>query len=70
MASNSVKFNIEIGGTAYTGIAQLSEAMDDLNVKVNKTQGLLDMFGEKALGLNAITDIIGFLCSSWVPPSR
>ena len=35
MASNSVKFNIEIGGTAYTGIAQLSEAMDDLK-KGNK----------------------------------
>lgn len=64
MASNSVKFNIEIDGTAYTGIAQLSEAMDDLNVKVNKTQGLLDMFGEKALGLNAITDIIGKVSSA------
>ena len=64
MASNSVKFNIEIGGTAYTGIAQLSEAMDDLNVKVNKTQGLLGMFGEKALGLNAITDIVGKVSSA------
>lgn len=59
MANNSVKFNIEIGGTAYAGVAQLSEAMDDLNVKVNKTQGLLDMFGEKALGFNAITDFAG-----------
>ncbi len=43
MASNSVKFNIEIGGTAYTGVAQLSEAMDDLSVKVNKTQGTVSL---------------------------
>ncbi|GEM_PF-1875841 len=58
MASNSVKFNIEIGGTAYTGIAQLSEAMDDLSVKVNKTQGAFNTLGDAGLRFNAITDFI------------
>jgi len=64
MASNSVKFNIEIGGTAYTGIAQLSEAMDDLSVKVNKTQGLFKSFGAAALGFNAAIDFVGKVSSA------
>lgn len=43
MANNIVSFNIEIDGTAYTGVAQLSEAMDDQNVKENKTQGTVSL---------------------------
>ena len=58
MANNIVSFNIEIDGTAYKGVAQLSEAMDDLSVKVNKTQGLFKSFGDTALSLNAIADIV------------
>ena len=64
MASNSVKFNIEIGGTAYTGVAQLSEAMDDLNVKVNKTQGAFKSFGNSAFRANAIADVFGKVSSA------
>ncbi len=64
MASNSVNFNIEIGGTAYTGIAQLSEAMDDLNVKVNKTQGAFKTLGDAAFRANAIADVFGKVSSA------
>lgn len=64
MASNTVSFNIEIGGTAYKGVAQLSEAMDDLNVKVNKTQGAFKSFGNSAFRANAIADVFGKVSSA------
>ena len=64
MASNSIEFSINIDGTAYQGIAKISEAMNDLNVKVNKTQGLFKSFGDAALGFNAAIDFIGKVSSA------
>lgn len=64
MANNTVSFNIEIGGTAYKGVAQLSEAMNDLNVKINKTQGAFKSFGNSAFRANAIADVFGKVSSA------
>lgn len=64
MASNSIEFSINIDGTAYQGIAKISEAMNDLNVKVNKTQGAFKTLGDAAFRVNAISDVFGKMSSA------
>ena len=64
MASNSIEFSINIDGTAYQGIAKISEAMNDLNVKVNKTQGAFKTLGDAAFRANAIADVFGKVSSA------
>lgn len=65
MASNSIEFSINIDGTAYQGIAKISEAMNDLNVKVNKTQGAFKTLGDAAFRVNAIADVFGKMSSAF-----
>lgn len=65
MASNSIEFSINIDGTAYQGIAKISEAMNDLNVKVNKTQGAFKTLGDAAFRVNAISDVFGKMSSAF-----
>ncbi|MBO7337288.1 MAG: hypothetical protein ILP23_06490 [Paludibacteraceae bacterium] len=65
MASNSIEFSINIDGTAYQGIAKISEVMNDLNVKVNKTQGAFKTLGDAAFRANAIADVFGKMSSAF-----
>lgn len=65
MARNSIEFSINIDGTAYQGIAKISEAMNDLNVKVNKTQGAFKTLGDAAFRVNAIADVFGKMSSAF-----
>lgn len=37
MASNSIEFSINIGGTAYQGIAKISEAKDERHIPFSMT---------------------------------
>ena len=41
MANNVINFTINLGGTAYTGIAQIDRALNSVNANAKKTDTLL-----------------------------
>ena len=45
MANESVKFTIELGGNAYSGVAQLDSAVQQVVKSVNKENGLFNWRG-------------------------
>jgi hypothetical protein len=54
MADNKIEFIINIGGTAYKGVAALDAAMGKLNVTSSKTLPLFDRMGLAAVKMNNI----------------
>ena len=53
--SNEVKFTINIGGNAYSGIAELDEAMQNLNVSAKNTSDLLHTLSGYSFKFDNIT---------------
>lgn len=54
MANNVLNFTINLGGTAYTGIAQIDRALNSVNVNANKTDTLLGNINNAAFKFNNI----------------
>ena len=54
MAENKVEFTINIGGNAYTGIAQIDDALGKLNVTAKHTPKLMERINQVAFKLNNI----------------
>lgn len=53
--SETVNFTINIGGNAYTGIAEIDKAMKKLSITANENLKLLDKFNQFAFKLNNIS---------------
>lgn len=54
MASNTINFTINLGGTAYSGIAKLNNAMSTLCTKASRSCELFNNMGNAAINLNNI----------------
>lgn len=52
--SNTVQFTINLDGNAYTGIAQLDEALNGLNVQAKVTRSLMDRIDRASFKINNI----------------
>lgn len=52
MANNVVNFTVNLDGTAYKGIVQLSESFDKLNATASKTETLLGKFNALSFGID------------------
>ena len=61
-----MNFTINLNGTAYTGVAQLDEALGNVLVDVQKTQSwfgsLKDAIGASSIKLDAFIGVVEFLC--------
>lgn len=57
MASNTINFTINLGGTAYTGLAQINRVLNSVNVNAKKTESLFDSIGKKSVGINNILGV-------------
>ena len=59
---NIVNFTINLNGTAYTGVAQLDEALGNVLVDVQKTQSwfgsLKDAIGASSIKLDAFIGVV------------
>ena len=56
--SETVNFTINIGGNAYTGIAEIDKAMKTLSVSANENLKLFDKFNQVAFKLNNISQFV------------
>ena len=56
--SETVNFTINIGGNAYTGIAEIDKAMKTLSVTANENLKLFDKFNQVAFKLNNISQFV------------
>lgn len=54
MAQNTLNFTINLGGTAYTGIAQIDKALNNVNVNASKTEKLMDRINNASFKFNNI----------------
>ena len=54
MANNVLNFTINLGGTAYTGIAQIDRALNSVNANAKKTDTLLGNINNAAFKFNNI----------------
>lgn len=54
MANNVLNFTINLGGTAYTGIAKIDRALNSVNVNAKKTDTLLGNINNAAFKFNNI----------------
>ena len=52
--SNTVQFTINLDGNAYTGIAQLDEALGGLNVQAKATRSLIERIDRASFKINNI----------------
>ena len=62
MSNNVVNFTINLNGNAYTGVAQLDQALGNVLVDVQKTQSwfgkLKDTIGANSIKLDAFTGVV------------
>lgn len=62
MSNNVVNFTINLNGNAYTGVAQLNQALGNVLVDVQKTQSwfgkLKDTIGANSIKLDAFTGVV------------
>ncbi len=56
--SETVNFTINIGGNAYTGIAEIDKAMKKLSITANENLKLFDKFNQFAFKLNNISQFV------------
>ena len=54
MASNTINFTINLGGNAYTGIAQIDKALNSVNVNAKKTEKLFEKITNATFKFNNI----------------
>lgn len=54
MANNTINFTINLGGTAYTGIAQIDKALNSVNVNAKKTEKLFEKITNSTFKFNNI----------------
>lgn len=57
MSSNTVTFNINIGGTAYSGIAQLNKALNSVNINAEKTESIFTKIGNASIRLQGMMSV-------------
>ena len=58
MAIESVKFTIELGGNAYSGVAQLDSAVQQVVKSVNKANGLFKQLGNTAFMFESVVGAV------------
>ncbi|MBR5327980.1 MAG: tape measure protein [Paludibacteraceae bacterium] len=58
MANESVKFTIELGGNAYSGVAQLDSAVQQVVKSVNKANGLFKQLGNTAFMFESVVGAV------------
>lgn len=58
MAIESVKFTIELGGNAYSGVAQLDSAVQQVVKSVNKATGLFKQLGNTAFMFESVVGAV------------
>ena len=58
MANESVKFTIELGGNAYSGVAQLDSAVQQVVKSVNKATGLFKQLGNTAFMFESVVGAV------------
>lgn len=58
MANESVKFTIELGGNAYSGVAQLDSVVQQVVKSVNKANGLFKQLGNTAFMFESVVGAV------------
>lgn len=54
MAQNTLQFTINLGGNAYTGIAQIDRALNNININAKKTEKLFDRITNATFKFNNV----------------
>lgn len=65
MANETVKFTIELGGNAYSGVAQLDNAVQQVVTSVNKANGLFKQLGNTAFMFESIVGAVDKISSGF-----
>ena len=65
MANEAVKFTIELGGNAYSGVVQLDNAVQQIVQSVNKANGLFKQLGNAAFMFESLVGAIEKISSGF-----
>ena len=65
MANETVKFTIELGGNAYSGVAKLDNAVQQVVTSVNKANGLFKQLGNTAFMFESIVGAVDKISSGF-----
>lgn len=57
MSVNTVTFNIDLAGSAYSGIIQLNKALDSVNINAKKTENIFTQIGNASVRLQGIISV-------------